>query len=62
MASKQKFPHYRLEEATEGLPVAMQSTGRYQVVKPAQADTFPTRVDALLAAGGAAVEAVRVER
>jgi hypothetical protein len=55
-----KFPHYRLEQPATDFPVA-QSMAGYLPVPAKDADTFPTRIAALIASAGAGLDVVRVD-
>ena len=57
---KQHTQHYRLEEPGTGLGVAQTMAG-YRLVAPRDADRFPSLNAALVAAGAAPVEPVRVD-
>ena len=57
---KQQHPHYRLEEPITGLGAAQTIAG-YRLVALRDADTFPSLNAALVAAGAAPVEPVRVD-
>jgi hypothetical protein len=55
-----RFPHYRLEEPRSGL-CAAQTLAGYRVVHARDADTFSTYCAALIAAGAAPLDIVRVD-
>lgn len=57
---KQQYPHYRLEQSSTDLCVA-QTTAGYRPVEARDADTFPTRKDALIASAGEPLDVVRVD-
>ena len=60
MARCKQHQHYRLEEPVTGLGVA-QTTAGYRLVASRDADKFPSLNSALIAAGAAPVEPVRVD-
>ncbi len=56
---KKNYPHYRLEDTTTGLGIA-DTASEPRLVKPEDADTFPSSFDAVLASAGRSVELVKV--